>query len=366
LTVRVLVLDRSVQNPYSTGLCGGLRAAGAQVRLGGPFAPRPAPLVPVYPRYGMAGHRLRKALEVPCGIASYIRLLMRYRPDVVHFQWAQSIDALYLVLARSAGARVVFTEHNPVPERQTRRWSRFMRRRSDATITHGETLRAELQRLPSPPRRSYAVDHGNYDHAISIHPREEAREALEIAPDTFVVLFAGQLEPRKGVDLLIRAFGALADKHPKALLVICGTLVDSEYQETLRRAAVGIKDAQIRWLTSEDGVPSDVLDRALSAADVVALPFLSATQSGSVILAMTHGRAIVTSRVGEVGRVVERHGILLEPGDEEGLRDAISHLIRDEELTATLGSQARAYALRELSWERIARTTLEIYEGVMR
>lgn len=122
---------------------------------------------------------------------------------------------------------------------------------------------------------------------------------------------------------------------------------------------------EVDWRVSADPLPQADLDLVIAAANQVVLPFRDASQSGSVILAMTHGRCVVTTAVGELPRTVGGRGIVIETGDRQALRSAIGLAASDPAECDRLGRLAREYAESALDWNRLALETIDVYAEVI-
>ena len=86
-------------------------------------------------------------------------------------------------------------------------------------------------------------------------------------------------------------------------------------------------------------VPMDEVAALVESARVVATPYIRASQSGVAHLAYTFGRPVIASAVGDLPEVVQDEvtGLLVEPGDADGLAMAMLRLLRDAGLAAKLG-----------------------------
>ena len=71
---------------------------------------------------------------------------------------------------------------------------------------------------------------------------------------------------------------------------------------------------------------------------------------------MAAGCAIVASRIGDIDGLIEHEatGLLCPPGDALALADALLRLCAEPESCARLGAAARAVAVRDLGWDRVA------------
>jgi glycosyltransferase involved in cell wall biosynthesis len=175
------------------------------------------------------------------------------------------------------------------------------------------------------------------------------------------VLFLGEMRPVKGLDHLLRAMPAVLRAVPRARLVICGRpyRFDASGPENL------IKTLQIGYAVTArwEFVPKSDLGLYLRAADVVALPYLAASQSAACFTAYAFGRAVVASAVGGLAEQVHDGvtGLLVPPADPDALSEALIRLLRRREDAQAMGDAARAWAARERDWESIARATVGVY-----
>jgi glycosyltransferase involved in cell wall biosynthesis len=209
--------------------------------------------------------------------------------------------------------RTVWTAHNLRSHRdvapRTERLLKhvFVRVGCDAVIVHCDRARDRLVEtlgLPAATTRwIHVVPHGQLHEAYRDPvPAEVARADLDISTDGPVILFFGWIREYKKVPELIAAFGRL-DREDARLFVVGNPATEQLGEEISRLAA-----ADDRVQTRLEFVPDDEVHRYLSAADVVATPFDASDQSlltsGSVVLAMGFGRAVVAPRLGCVPRLL--------------------------------------------------------------
>jgi glycosyltransferase involved in cell wall biosynthesis len=166
--------------------------------------------------------------------------------------------------------------------------------------------------------------------------RAARRTELGAGPGTFVVGCAAALRPQKDHATLLRAFRALADSVPDALLALAGTgpLLE-ETQSLARKLGIG---ARVRFL----GARGDMA-QLYHAFDVFALTSLYEGLPLALLEAMACARpAVVTRAHGNTEVIEEGETALAAPvGDAEGLAAALLRLCRDRVLAARLGAAAR-------------------------
>lgn len=162
--------------------------------------------------------------------------------------------------------------------------------------------------------------------------RAAVRSALEVPSATRVLLAAGALVPRKGIDVLIDALALLAQRGIAPIAWIAGDGPERAALEE-RAARAGVAD-RVRFL----GTRSDVPD-LLAAADVFVHPARREGLGVAALEAMALARPVIASRVGGLtDSIVDgRTGLLVPPSDPRALADAIERIVGDAPLCAALG-----------------------------
>jgi glycosyltransferase involved in cell wall biosynthesis len=231
-------------------------------------------------------------------------------------------------------------------------FTRWMLRASDGYLVMSESVERDLDRLkPGAPRRRvrhplYAqFDRGRYT-------RESARETLGLQGE--VVLFFGYVRPYKGLDTLLEAWPRVRARRP-ATLVVAGEFYENPAPYRARAQAGG---SSVRLL--ERYLDDGEVEAVFRAADVVVLPYRSATQSGVTHVAYALGVPVITTDVGGLSETVrpDRTGLVVPPEDPAALADAIVRYFEDgmaERLRAGV-----AELRREHSWEQLAEQVIAL------
>jgi glycosyltransferase involved in cell wall biosynthesis len=188
----------------------------------------------------------------------------------------------------------------------------------------------------SPPSKVQVIYNGvDLSAFLPVLKARAAREKLGIAPDAFVVGYAGQLLKAKGVESLIRAFARLRADSPAARLVIAGRGGD----EGLLKAAAG---DGVLFLPFSDSMPE-----FYAALDVFAFP--TAHEEGlsrSLIESMACARpAVATPLGGNAETLVDgKTGFFVPVGDEAALCARLGALRLAPEERRRMGAAARRRA----------------------
>ncbi len=297
--------------------------------------------------------------------------------DVLHLHWpsglyhggnleettrrcAAMIDALSF--ARSLGYKVVWTMHNLYPHDSATRDLDHLARLgitacASAVIVHCQHARDLLARQFHRRECVFLAPHGHFCDAYpNSVGRQEARTRFGFDDRHFVYLFFGNIRANKGVDHLIEAFCALRGDHLRLLLAarICSDY-GAQVVNRAREADSRIVLTESKFYANED------FQWFFNAADVAVFPFTDILTSGTAITALSFHCPVLVPAIGCLPELVDGTvGAVYDPAGAGGLGQALEDArgLRRDALRP--GIERR---LRELSWDGIARTTLEAYRA---
>ena len=257
----------------------------------------------------------------------------------------------------AAGPKRIFLCHNVEPHEATpldRALSSYGLGAADGFLVHA---RAEEERLrPRAHGRPVRVHpHPTYDVFSRTPPdREVARAAVGARGKT--ILFFGYVRPYKGLADLLEAL-RLARPDAWDTLLIVGEF----YEPRERYAAALAHPALVGKVTLVDRyVANEEVASYFAAADVVALPYRSATGSGIAQVAFGAGVPVIATRTGGLGEVVEEGttGLLVPPQDPAALARALERYF-DDELSAPLREGVSRARVR-YGWGALVDALLEL------
>ncbi len=291
--------------------------------------------------------RRARALSSSRAVLHALRVGLRLSPDVIYVfrYW----DVPYAVaLSLLSGAPVVFHLCLP-PPRRLPLWLRASLRRVTRVLSVSRDTATRWEGSGLPAGRTEVVLTGiDLDHYLpaGADARQSARHDLGLESDSFLVLYAGRIDREKGVDVLVRAFGALAAQHPHSRLVVVGSASlgadpqDSErYAAELRTLADG---SPVSWMAGRRDIVS-----VIQAADVAVAPSLwPEPLSRSVMEPLACGVPVVASRVGGNPEMLTDWlaQFLFEPGDDTGLTERLASLHGWRQDRPELGERCRREA----------------------
>lgn len=239
---------------------------------------------------------------------------------------------------------------------------------ADRLVASSVSEAKDLIRLYGASRQRICIAQPGVDQRL-FRPRNTAALRRRLGLDgRRVVLFAGRLEPLKGAETLLDAVAALGgDPHfdDVHLLVIGANSGDGgqsggERRRLERRVAESAMAGRVHFLGA---VPHERLPDYYALADVCVVP--SRTESfGLVALeAQALGTPVVAAAVGGLREVVEDGvtGWLVEGRDPLDYAAVIGRLLRDGEMRAQMGEEARQRAAR-FTWTRAVDRLVAIYD----
>jgi phosphatidylinositol alpha-mannosyltransferase len=174
------------------------------------------------------------------------------------------------------------------------------------------------------------------------------------------VVFVGRNDPRKGLEILLRAWPEVHGRTGARLRVV-GTAPPTV---RLAMTRAGLAGDSVDLLGVIVGEP---LTHELSRAKLLVAPSLGGESFGMVLTrAFGCATPVVASDIPGYRRVMTPEvGVAVPPGDREALAGALIDLLEDEPRRQRLGSAARAHACERFAWDRLARRLLQIYEQVI-
>ena len=173
-----------------------------------------------------------------------------------------------------------------------------------------------------------------------------------------VILYTGRLAAEKGVEFLLRAYGALRMARPTKLYIL-GTgpqlpLLQKLVQQYQLESTVALLP------------PVDDILPFLSGADIFVMPSRSEGLSNSILEAMACGLPVIATRVAGNTDLIEDgvNGVLIEPGNVNHLTNVLTQLITDNEKAAALGLRARQMVCEKYDLQNIAKEYVNLYSRI--
>jgi glycosyltransferase involved in cell wall biosynthesis len=246
-------------------------------------------------------------------------------------------------------------DHGPLRTWVQARLDRLAYKRARRLLVASDSLAEDLCREGESRERIRVVPPGrDVAAAVGAGPRSAALlEAGLRQGRRAAFLCVGNWLERKGIETLLDAFAGI-DEPAATLHLVGDTEADPTYAVRVR-ARLAQPDLHRRVIV-HGPLALDEVAAMYAAADAFVLPSLKEPYGTVYGEAMAYGLPVVGWRAGNLPYLAdhEREGLLVPPGDRQGLTAAIQRLADDADLRTRLGSAARARALRRPTWDEVA------------
>ncbi|MGV1007127.1 MAG: D-inositol-3-phosphate glycosyltransferase [Dermatophilaceae bacterium] len=241
---------------------------------------------------------------------------------------------------------------------------------ADRLVANTAAEAGELSRLyGADPARVSVVPPGVDLDVFTPGERRQARHALGLDPNGWLLLFVGRIQPLKAPDLLVRAASVLLDRHP-------------DWQDRLTVGILGgpsgsglVRPHGLQDLVSDLGLHANVrfvppMERATlaqwyRAADVLAVPSHNESFGLVAVEAQACGTPVVAAAVGGLPTAVGPGGLLVDGHDVGSWADTLEALLLDPARRAELARRGVAHA-SGLGWDATTQLMLRAYGDARR
>ena len=294
------------------------------------------------------------------GLLRNLRRRMReFQPDIVHIQ-GHSHPTSYLLMRALIGsvcsARFVYTAQDVIPKKPLphhfpalRRLYRVM---EHIFVNAEHNKQMVIDRFGADPDK------------ISVHPIPDLLDFLridnpdrsELVPDgKKVILFFGNIEPRKGVGPLIESFPAVLKEIPDAYLLIAGKPMGDDATVYEKQIADLAPEVQAQIDFHPNYLPLEEVPKVLTHAHASAMPYTEGWNSGAIATAFGYGKPVIATAIAGASEVIHdgENGFLVPPGDPVALAEAFVRLFSNEATMRKLAEGSKKSGENE-SWDVVA------------
>ena len=310
---------------------------------------------------------IRNVLKFPIGWSITKLILFRnifiidsIKPDIIHITTPFPIINALTRVFFSHRYSVVVTVHDPKPHSGeiNNTWRSlfvdfcqyFLIKKADKLIVHGERLKNELMERKIPSKRITVIPHGDYSFF--------AKHRKDIPSEKNTILFFGRIIQYKGLEYLIKAVTIIKKEIPDIKLIIAGQGEFAEYQKLINNSPGN------NFEIHNEYIPDENVAEFFERAQLLVLPYIEATQSGPLHIACAFKKPVIATSVGALPEVIEygETGLIIPPKDVNALAEAIIKLLKDDELRKKMGEKSYIKMKEEMSWDKIAEKTIEVYK----
>ena len=194
--------------------------------------------------------------------------------------------------------------------------------------------------------------HPLYDNFGEKVTREDAIAKLNLSENQRYMLFFGFIRDYKGLDLLLKAYADSRFRVMKVKLIVAGEFYNNSEKYFSLEKELGLEN-EVIW--RNDFIPDSEVRYYFSAADIIAQPYKSATQSGVTQIAYHFEKPMLVTNVGGLAEIVPhgKVGYIVNP-DEKEIANALVDFYENErfnDFTANIVLEKEKY-----SWSKMTDT----------
>jgi glycosyltransferase involved in cell wall biosynthesis len=320
-----------------------------------------------FEKAGIKVHSLSPGKWPPLYIPNFLRLLKGFDPDILHFHlFGSNLIAKPLAALNGKKALVVHDHCNDTGRENP------MLLLADAWANRSAARLIAV----SGSIRNFLISHEGVDadriitlsngiDALAFveaeaQKRDQARSALGLPPEAFVIGGMGRLVSQKNFTLFLEVAAQVTARHPLAFFVIAGTGPE-EAELKAKALSLGIAD-RVHFL-------GHVTDRLSLYHSFDALLMTSDFEGTPMVLleAMSCGLPVVASSVDGIAEVCtnNRDALLIAPGNVADFAVALGRVLREPALREELRKNARATILERYEIRKLTAQIESLYDDIL-
>jgi len=286
------------------------------------------------------------------------------KPELVIFKhWMTFFAPCYGVIAgrlRKKNIKLLAICHNIIPHEARPGdiyLSKFFLKRMDYFVLLSKQVKQDLEKLIT-NAKAKVIPLPVFSIFGNGIPKKDAREILKLKNEK-IILFFGFIRDYKGLDTLIEALSIVRQKMNIILIVAGEFYSDRQKYITL----IDRLNLQNSIILKSDFIPTTEVKYYFSAADVVVLPYKSATQSGIVQVAVNFAKPVIATDVGGISEVIADNetGFIVEKENPKLLAEAIIKFYeqqKEEVFVQNISEIADDY-----SWQNFVKQIFELIKS---
>lgn len=264
-------------------------------------------------------------------------------------------------MAKKCGAKRIAILHNLIPHEHKpgdKILSRYFIKSVDGYVALSESVLADINLFDTKKPRTFCP-HPLYDHFGAIESRQESLKHLGLDPAYRYILFFGLIRDYKGLDLLLKAYADSRLRELNVRLLVTGEFYGSSDKYFELEKQLGLEGLVI-W--KNEFVPANEVSYCFGAADLIAQPYKTATQSGVSQIAYHFEKPMLVTKVGGLAEIVPNGiaGYAVEPEPAQiadGLVDFFKNN-RQEQFTKGIIEEKKKY-----SWSNMTQAVYKVCGG---
>jgi len=182
--------------------------------------------------------------------------------------------------------------------------------------------------------------------------------------DPKIIFYAGRLEERKGIHILLEAIPLVTAKEPAVKFLFFGSEGDKNIREKIKTCLNNSNlAAKVEFYPF---TPKNKLLNYLAEADICVVPSLWDNSPNVIYEAMAAGKAVVATAVGGIKELIvdNQTGVLFSSYNSKTLAEKIIELLSNKEKREKISAKAKEEAARRFNAELVTQERLKIYQHI--
>lgn len=291
--------------------------------------------------------------------------IAEFNPDIVIFAyWMSFMAPCFGTIARrvkaKCNAKCYALVHNMLPHEQTlldKFFPSYFVRTIDGFIALSKAVAKDISVIDKQGKPILFSPHPIYDHYGPKCDKNVAAKKLNLDPSVNYLLFFGFIRSYKGVDLLLQALADERLSESNCKVIVAGEFYEDEKYYYDLEKKLGLK-GRVIWYPSF--IPDGEVAPYFNVADMVILPYKSATQSGVAQIAYHFEKPMVVTNVGGLPEIVphKKVGFVVDV-NPKAIATAIAEFYTE---TNSLNFEAGiAEEKKKYEWTKLTQSFVELF-----
>ncbi|MBI9066138.1 MAG: glycosyltransferase [Salinivirgaceae bacterium] len=293
--------------------------------------------------------------------------IRRQKPDLLIIGYwlpfmAPCMGTIAKIVRKNKHTKIVSVLHNIIPHEKRlgdKMFSNYFVKQIDAFVSLSKSVLSDLEIFDKNKARAFSP-HPLYDHYGKIIGKETAQDKLKIDKQYKYVLFFGLIRDYKGLDLLINAFTDKRFKEKNIKLIVAG-----EFYSNPESYYKLIEDNHLQdeIILHDRFIPDPEVANYFCAADIIAQPYKSATQSGVTQIGFHFEKPMLVTNVGGLSEIIPNNkaGYVVDTNSKDIADKLISFfdLNKHDAFVEFVKQEKKKY-----SWTNMTKTILDLYHKI--